>query len=160
MEKFEIDGLIGEKLGRDWLDRIKVPYLLIDQAPETFAQQFHGAAKRPDLLIPYGQADLAAIDIKNKRPGFWSGPKTACVGINKVDIQKLAEFERMAGIPVFLVFFDGWNLDCGDLWRITKLLEIKLLREFEDYVLVDINTLPLVSSRADLMHQLTRVASR
>ena len=160
MEDFELAGLVGEKLFRDLLDRIKLPYLLIDQAPETFAEKFHRAAKRPDLLIPFGEARLAAIDIKSKRPGFWVGPKTACVGINKADIKKLAEFERIVGIPVFLAFFDGWNLEYPDLWRITKLLEIKLLREFKDYVLIDINTLPLVSSRDALLQKLNRGASR
>lgn len=160
MEKFEVDGLIGEKRFRDYLDRLGVPYLPIDQAPETHAQQFHGTAKRPDSLVLLGAARLAAIDVKNKRPGFWLGSETACVGVNREDLEKLSEFELLSGIPVFLAFFDGWNPGFTDVWRIARLSTVKPVREFEDFVAIDINSLNFVRSRAQLMPLLIRESAR
>lgn len=160
MQQFEKDGLIGEKRFRDYLDRLGVPYLPIDQAPETHAFQFHGIAKRPDSLVLLGAARFAAIDIKRKRPGYWTGLETPCVGVNRADIEKLAEFGRIAGIPVFLAFFDGWNPGFADVWRIARLSALKPAREFKDYVAIDINSLPFVRNRAQLMQLLLREAAR
>jgi hypothetical protein len=160
MEQFEKDGLLGEKKFRDYLDRLGVPYLPIDQAPETHAQQFHGTAKRPDSLVLLGAARLAAIDVKYKKPAFWIGSETVCVGVNRVDLERLAEFERISGIRVFLAFFDGWNPGFADVWRIVKLAAIKPAREFDDFVVIDINSLPLVRSRAQLMPLLMREVAR
>jgi hypothetical protein len=56
VEKFEEDGLVGEKHFRDDLDRFGVAHLPIDQDQSTYAQQFQGVAKRPDSLILLGAA--------------------------------------------------------------------------------------------------------
>jgi hypothetical protein len=160
MKKCEVDGLLGEKRFRDYLDRLGVPYLPIDQAPETHALQFHGIAKRPDSLVLLGAARFAAIDVKTKRPGYWAGLETPCVGVNKADFEKLSEFGCISGIPVFLAFFDGWNPGFADVWRIARLSAVKPAREFKDYVAIDINALPSVRNRAQLMHLLLREAAR
>ena len=160
MEQFEKDGLIGEGKFRDYLDRLGVPYLPIDQAPETHSEQFHGLAKRPDSLVLLGAARFAAIEVKTKRPGFWTGSRTACVGVNRADLEKLAEFERLAGIPVFVAFFDGWNPGFAEVWRIARLSAIRPAREFGDFVAIDLNSMEPVRSRAQLMPLLMREVAR
>ena len=153
MEDFESTGAEGETDFRDWLDERNAAYLPIEQTPETLALQFQGIAKRPDLLLFPGETALAAIDVKTKKPGFWLGAKVACVGLNKSDIDKLAAFERLSGIPVYIVFFDGWNPGFEDMWRIAMLSELKPLREFDTYILLDINRLPLVANLGGLMRK-------
>jgi hypothetical protein len=159
MNKFELDGLTGEKRFRDFLDRVGVPYLPIDQSPKTHALQFHGIAKRPDSLVLLGAARFAAIDVKSKRPGYY-GLETRCVGVNRADLEKLAEFGCISGIPVFLAFFDGWNPGFADVWRIARLSAIKAAREYKDYIAIDINSLLPVRNRAQLMQLLIREATR
>jgi hypothetical protein len=102
-----------------------------------------------------GGGRIAAIEVKHKRPGFWAGCDKACFGVEKeTDIKRLGEFEQGFGIPVWFAFFDGWNYDRIDLWRIAKRSELQVYRNFEAYLLVDANKLPLVSSAADLLKHL------
>jgi hypothetical protein len=159
MEKYEIDGQLGEKQFRQYLDRLAVPYLPIGQEPETYALQFHGTAKRPDALVMAG-AKIVAVDVKYKRPGFYGKANTPCVGLNYYDIEKLAEFERISGIPVFVAFFDGWNYGRTDLWRVARLSTIQIFREFEYFVVIELNALPLVFSRKRLMQLLIEEAAQ
>jgi hypothetical protein len=160
MKKFEIDGLLGEERFREYLDGLGVPYLPIDQAAETHAYLFQGTAKRPDVLALLNGARLAGFEVKAKRPGFWAGPETACVGVNRADLEKLAEFERVSGIPVFLAFYDGWNAGFPKVWRLTRLSAIKTAREFDGFVAIDINALPAVRSRARFMTFLIQETAR
>jgi hypothetical protein len=115
MEEFEREGLIGQKDFISLVVNTKLPYVCFEQTQETFSPSFYQKAKRPDLMIAPEPAQLAAIDVKRKRPGFWTGPTVACVGLNRLEIEKLREFERVSGIPSFIAFFDGWNCGRRDL---------------------------------------------
>lgn len=156
MENFEIKGELGERTFRKFLDEIQVTYFWMEQTQETKAACMHGHAKRPDALIPLGHASVAAIDVKTKEPGFWLGSKMACVGVDKRDLKRLAQFELLSGIPAFLAFFDGWNFGRRDLWRIARLSKIQPVYQGDTYILLDINSLPLATTSDALMTELRK----
>jgi hypothetical protein len=160
MLDFETKGLFGERSFLNHLNIRGIAYTSLEQTPESKAHCFHGVAKRPDVLIPLGDGRVVAIDVKSRRVGFWLGPTTACVGVAKRDLQRLAQFESMTGIAVFLAFFDGGRPGFGGFWRLARLSTIAPIADKGDYVLLDINQMPRVSGPFLLMDLLRQEAGQ
>lgn len=92
-------GKEAEKKFREWLDLETIPYLFIEQSPETLTKYFKGnGIKRPDFLVILKNIGTIAVDVKRREP------KPSYILGEEDEINKYLNFERITRIPVWLVF--------------------------------------------------------
>jgi hypothetical protein len=92
-------GKEAEKKFMEWLNSESIPYLFIEQSPETLTKYFKGnGIKRPDFLVILKNIGTIAVDVKRKnpQPNYILGEED--------EINKYLNFERITRIPVWLVF--------------------------------------------------------
>ena len=92
-------GLVGEAALNSWLQSTGISYLYINQSPDTFANLFKGALKRPDFLVLFESVGMIAVDAKNYTlfNDEYSLPLEA-------ELRRVLTFERLFRIPVWYAY--------------------------------------------------------
>lgn len=62
-----VKGSLGEQSLITWFHANSIPFLSINQSPDTFAHFFARNGKRPDFLVLFHSLGLLAVDAKNCR---------------------------------------------------------------------------------------------
>jgi len=105
-------GRTAERMFKEWLDKHKIPYLYINQEPETFSSFFKEDLrnKRPDfiLLIPYFGFIFVDVKYKNINNNQNNFP------IDASDAKKYSSLQRRFNINTWFVIsnenvaYDTW----------------------------------------------------
>lgn len=95
----EQKGREGEAALNRWFNKHGLSYLYVNQSPETFAQLFKGALKRPDFLVLLESIGLIAVDVKNYKPG--NGTLTLKL---EEEVKRVMTFERVFRLPVWYAY--------------------------------------------------------
>lgn len=116
---------------REWLDQKELPYLFIEQSPDSFATLFKYITKRPDYLIVLPSIALIAVDAKERK--LHESYETYVLDEND-DIKKLTSFQRIFRIPVWFAFSNQGSAYRTWYWiSLTEVLEKMPMKESEKY---------------------------
>jgi hypothetical protein len=118
-------GKEAEKKFMEWLNSESIPYLFIEQSPETLTKYFKGnGIKRPDFLVILKNIGTIAVDVKRKnpQPNYILGEED--------EINKYLNFERITRIPVWLVF--GYPSQNGQ-YKSWHWISLSKILEYEKY---------------------------
>jgi hypothetical protein len=122
-------GLVGEQALNDWLRKAGLSYLYVNQAPETFANLFHGNLKRPDFLVLLESIGLIAVDAKNRKCD--NGEYTLQL---ESELRRVLTFERLFRIPVWYAYLGEQDHGSSTWYWISalKALEVGVVRRRRD----------------------------
>jgi len=106
---------------QEWLDHKKLPYLFIEQSPESFATFFRNITKRPDYLIVLPSIVLIAVDTKERK--LHESYENYILD-EKEEIIKLTSFQRIFRIPVWFAISNKESAYRTWYWiSLTEILE-------------------------------------
>ena len=114
----------SEKQFHAWLDKLLVAHVFIHSETGTFAKAFRQITKRADFIIfPDGKKPYC-VDVKEKRLEIRNGFTDHTFEITHSDIKKLAEFQKLYSMRVWLALTpdhkkDEWYFI--DLYHVNKL---------------------------------------
>ena len=69
MESKKVNGQLAEQRFKEWLNKHKIPYMYIQQDPNTFSSAFkdYPTGKRPDFMVLIPYFGLIFVDVKCKK---------------------------------------------------------------------------------------------
>lgn len=103
MDDKALRGKIGERAMAEWLDKVGLSYLYVEQTEERFAKFFkRKEVKRPDFLVLLDSLGLIAVDVKNC--STMGGDYTLEL---EEEVKKTIAFERIFRIPVWYAYLSG-----------------------------------------------------
>jgi hypothetical protein len=120
----------GESELNAWLNNNGLCYVFLSQEPNTFANLFPDAVKRPDFLVLVESVGLIAVDAKHY---------TQSGGVFTLELEseltRVLTFERLFRIPVWYAYKDKNKTTGETVWywiSALKALEVGKKRENKD----------------------------